>query len=88
MGNEKFFSSFLEKYREDEIEHYDFDLDKNGEIKWYYISKEFVKENPINIDKTLNVYELAKTICLQFKYLIEEKGLWKSLYDDNGIALS
>lgn len=88
MGNKKFYSSFLEKYREDEIEPYDFSLDKNGEIKWYYTSKEFVKENPLNIEKNIDVYKLAKTICNQFKYLIEEKGLWKSLYDDNGVILS
>ena len=88
MGNEKFFESFLEKYREDEIESYDFSVDKNGEIKWYYISKDYVRENPLNIDKNIDVYELTKKICNQFKYLIEEKGLWKSLYDDNGLVLS
>lgn len=88
MGNEKFFESFLEKYREDEIESYDFSVDKNGEIKCYYISKDYVRENPLNIDKNIDVYELTKKICNQFKYLIEEKGLWKSLYDDNGLVLS
>lgn len=88
VGNDKFFSNFLAKYREDDIEPYDFIKDKNGEIKWYYISKEFVKENPLDINKKINVYDLVKIICEQFKYLIEEKGLWKSLYNDNGIALN
>ncbi len=88
VGNDKFFSTFLAKYREDDIEPYDFIKDKNGEIKWYYISKEFVKENPLDINKKINVYDLVKIICEQFKYLIEEKGLWKSLYNDNGIALN
>lgn len=88
IGNETFFDLFLKKYREDEIESYDFVLDKNCEIKWYYISKECVNENPLSIDKNIDVYNLAKTICEQFKYLIEEKGLWKSLYDDNGMSLN
>lgn len=88
IGNEKFLDLFLKKYREDEIESYDFVLDKNCEIKWYYISKKCVNENPLSIDKDIDVYNLVKTICEQFKYLIEEKGLWKSLYDDNGMSLN
>lgn len=87
MGNKEFFNSFLEKYREDDITPYDFDKDKNFEIKWYYISKEYVVNNQLKIDYHGDVYELAKKICKQFKYLIEEKGLWKSLYDDNGNPL-
>lgn len=88
IGNDKFFNSFLEKYREDDVMPYDFEKDKNGEIKWYYTSKKFVAENPIKLEKTEDVYELTKKVCYQFKYLIEEKGLWKSLYDDNGIPLN
>lgn len=88
IGNDKFFNSFLEKYREDDVMPYDFEKDKNGEIKWYYTSKKCVAENPIKLEKTEDVYELTKKICYQFKYLIEEKGLWKSLYDDNGISLN
>lgn len=88
IGNDKFFNSFLEKYREDDVMPYDFEKDKNGEIKWYYTSKKYVAENPIKLGKTEDVYELTKKICYQFKYLIEEKGLWKSLYDDNGIPLN
>ena len=57
VGNDKFFSNFLAKYREDDIEPYDFIKDKNGEIKWYYISKEFVKENPLDINKKINIYK-------------------------------
>lgn len=88
IGNDSFFNSFLEKYREDEVLPYDFEKDKNGEIKWYYISKQYVTENPMRLEKTEDVYEITKKICLQFKYLIEEKGLWKSLYDDSGNPLN
>ena len=88
IGNDTFLSIFLEKYREDEILPYDFDKDKNGEIKWYYIAKEIVKNNPMTIKESINVYEITKVICNQFKYLIEEKGLWRSLYDDNGKPLN
>lgn len=88
IGNEEFFNSFLKKYREDEVLPYDFEKDKNCEIKWYYTSKKIIEENPMNIDKNINVYEITKTICNQFKYLIEEKGLWRSLYDDNGVPLN
>lgn len=34
------------------------------------------------------LYDIAKKICYQFKYLIEEKGLWNSLYDDKGNPLN
>lgn len=33
IGNDKFFNIFLEKYREDDVIPYDFEKDKNGEIK-------------------------------------------------------
>lgn len=88
IGNDDFFNSFLEKYREDEVMPYDFEEDKNGEFKWYYTSKKYVKENPMIIDRSISVYEITKKICSQFKYLIEEKGLWKSLYDDKGEPLN
>lgn len=88
IGNKKFFEEFIKKYRNDEVKPYDFELDKNCEIKWYYISKEYVEKNPIIIDKNKSVYDITIDICKQFKYLIEEKGLWKSLYDDNGKPLN
>lgn len=88
IGNDIFFSSFLEKYREVDVFPYDFEKDKNGEVQWYYISKKYVENNPIKIEKTKDVYELTEKICNQFKYLIEEKGLWNSLYDDNGNPLN
>ena len=88
IGNEEFFNCFLNKYRNDKVLPYDFEKDKNGEIKWYYISKRCVADNLIKLKKNEDVYELTKKICFQFKYLIEEKGLWRFLYDDNGEPLN
>lgn len=55
IGNDEFFNSFLEKYREDDVKSYDFEEDKNCEIKWYYTSKKYVNDNPFEIRKYKDV---------------------------------
>ena len=65
IGNEVFFNNFLEKYRNDEVLPYDFEKDKNGEIKWYYISKNYVAENPMGLEKDEDVYEITRKASLE-----------------------
>lgn len=70
---------------------YDANTDKNGEFFW----REIVKSISQNCQLDLSSYkkddlteeefiELVNTIVLEFKNLIEEKGIWKELWSEEG----
>ncbi len=63
--------------------------DKNGELFWTELLNRIPKEYPYDLssyaNKELNdneIVEIANKILMQFKDLIENKGLWKELWND------
>lgn len=73
-------------YKKIVVAEYDFDKDPAGEIIWYRISKQKVRDYPLELIQPHNIEELHKVvdrICQQFKKLVEDNGLWRLLYDEN-----
>lgn len=87
MGNKKAFETLLELIHFTPKKPYNISDDINGEVSWgkqlqiadeYPYSLETYKGKFLNIDE---VYNLVWDIIRQFKFLIEEKGLWNELWD-------
>lgn len=77
--------TIIKKYKDLVISEYDFDNDPAGEIIWYPVSKTTVKNYPIKLSQPESFQDmiyLIEIICLKFKELVEENGLWRLLYDD------
>jgi hypothetical protein len=85
------FEEVLELIKYIEKLPYDSKLDKNGEFFWRDIIKSIQKDHPLDLSefKKDNITEeefikLVNTIVNEFKNLIEEKGIWKELWSENG----
>lgn len=77
----------ISNYKKIVATEYDFDNDPVGGIIWYQISKEKVKDYPLELDQPHSVEEMetvVEKICQKYKKLIEDNGLWRLLYDKNG----
>lgn len=65
---------------------YDFDNDPSGLYLWLEKAKELVEQNPIEIiphPTEADLTKIVQDIIYAFKEFIENKGGWKSLYDNN-----
>ncbi len=87
-SSSSFRAALIQAYKSFPATKYDFDTDPVGEYIWYSAAKEFVSKNPITfsiskINSNSEVYEIVKEICLKFKDLIENNGLWELLYDND-----
>lgn len=70
---------------------YDLDKDPKGLHRWLEKAKDLVKENPLLIPTSLQKEDLDAVVLKiinTFKKVIETKGIWKSLYNDEGEALN
>lgn len=73
-------------YKTSKHSPYDFENDPAGEIGWHYAALQFANSYPLRLklnDKP-TIYDLdnvVTAICSKFKELVEDKGLWKSLYN-------
>lgn len=70
---------------------YDAKKDMNGEFFWRKIAKVIGQDYPLDLSrynkKDLSeeeFIELVNTIVLEFKNLVEEKGIWKELWSEEG----
>ncbi|MBN8223485.1 MAG: hypothetical protein J0L89_01545 [Xanthomonadales bacterium] len=89
MRSKKSFETLLEVLRNAADESYDVDNDHRGEIYPANIRRSIAKEVPLDLKlysgKKLGqkeVDEVARAIIDKFKELIEDRGLWKELWDD------
>lgn len=60
--------------------------DSAGQIIWYGVARQAVRDYPLELKVPQNELELEQLvvhICLHFKKLVETNGLWKLLYDEN-----
>lgn len=85
------FEEILELIRAVDRTPYDSKNDKNGEFFWRNIINIITSDYPLDLskyrDKDLTedeFIEIVKTIIDEFKNLIEEKGIWKELWSEDG----
>lgn len=92
LQSKEYFEDLLELIKEIDREPYDFDKDRNGELFWARLSSSFNKNHPFDLSKFKKklsldeVEELVIEILNQFQDLIENKGLWKEMWAEDGKA--
>lgn len=81
----------MDMIREVEPKPYDFKSDKNGESFWTELLNKIPKDYPYDLSSYAGrklqpdeVVEIVNKILSQFQDLVENKGLWKELWDENG----
>lgn len=83
LSDSKAMLALIAAYREIEATPYDSKLDPKGLTRWAKIAKTVSDLNPIELDKPQNKTEAVQvvgSIITHFKFLVEDKGLWKTLY--------
>jgi hypothetical protein len=83
------FDDLVTIYRNKKPEFYDFKQDRSGEYSWHPVSQKIVKDEPLSLMLPISpsiddVEKLVLEICMKFKTLIENNGLWQHLYNDDG----
>lgn len=73
----------IEIYKNTDEESYDFINDPANDFKWIELIKEIVKNNPIRFQNNQSIYQITKTICEKFQFLVEHTNAYKLFYDDN-----
>ncbi|MEZ5523835.1 MAG: hypothetical protein R3E62_02545 [Pseudomonadales bacterium] len=91
LRSKEAFQQVMDMIREVDPKPYDFKSDKNGETFWTELLSRIAKDYPYDLssyaDRKLqpkDVVEIVNKILEQFQDLIENKGLWKELWDESG----
>lgn len=91
LRSKEAFQQVMDMIREVEPKPYDFKNDRNGESFWTELLNQIPRDYPYDLsnyaDRKLSadeVVEVVNKILSQFQDLIENKGLWKELWDENG----
>lgn len=89
--NEGFRSALINTYKTTPRNKYDFTIDPAGEYVWVNVSKDYVSKYPLELSKIPintvdDVLSITQIICEKFKFLIENNGLSKLLYDDKDVT--
>ncbi len=86
--NPELLKDLLYVYKKKVPAGYDFANDPEGYFSWENIAVEFTAKHPLKFESTatgaLRITEFANALCLHFKRLLENNGLSKVLYKDNG----
>lgn len=83
LSDSKAMTTLIAAYREVVATPYDIKDDPQGLTTWAKIAKAVSDENPIELKKPRAKNEATNVvgkIISHFKFLVEDKGLWKSLY--------
>lgn len=90
LKSKEAFQQVMDMIREVEPKPYDFKSDRNGESFWTELLKQIPRDYPYDLSRYANrklsaneVVEVVNKILSQFQDLIENKGLWKELWDEN-----
>lgn len=85
------FQKVIDMIREVEPKPYDFKNDRNGELFWTKLLENIPKNYPYDLSsyagrklQSNEVIEIVNKILDQFQDLVENKGLWKELWDESG----
>ncbi|MFH1496206.1 MAG: hypothetical protein ABII82_00135 [Verrucomicrobiota bacterium] len=86
LGNPKLLKDFLKAYIKADAQPYDLEKDPLGIVTWHRASRESARANPKPLTPpkdTAGVRDVVRSICEQFKFLIEEKGLQDLLFNES-----
>lgn len=86
LRNPNLVRGLLDAQKERKVEPYDFDNDPAGEVIWYKYASIFAQKFPLKLSlqkkpRLDDVDDVVKEIINHFKELVENKGLWKSLFN-------
>lgn len=89
LSSKKAFETLLDVISETRIEAYDIERDPKGLVEWHKVHESVAKEYPLRLTlsgppKEKNAIDLVCRIIEQFKTLVENKGIWKALWN-NGV---
>ncbi|MGY0588465.1 MAG: hypothetical protein ACW7DY_22510 [Paraglaciecola chathamensis] len=91
LRSKEAFQQVMDMIREVEPKPYDFKSDRNGESFWTELLNQIPRDYPYDLSNYAGrklsadeVVEVVNKILNQFQDLIENKGLWKELWDENG----
>lgn len=87
MSNRDAFGNLLDMLHGHEGKPYDFIGDPHGELIWRQIGDKIAVAHPLRITKPKSyddksIIEIVNNIIEQFRFLIEERDLWRDLYAD------
>jgi hypothetical protein len=84
--NSQIVMSYLHRLEEDPKEPYPLEEDPKNEVRWYLASKEIVAELTI-VDapsKKSDFCSFVEKLVDEFIDVVENRGLWRSLWNENG----
>lgn len=91
LRSKEAFQQVMDMIREVEPKPYDFKSDTNGESFWTELLNQIPNDYPYDLSKYSGrklsadeVVEVVNKILSQFQDLVENKGLWKELWDESG----
>jgi hypothetical protein len=89
LDNPEILEDLLEQYKKKPPVPYDFSRDPEGEIIWSKTAQECTQSYPLDLRQfshltSSNAVSIVSTICKHFKKLVEDNGLFRLFYDDNG----
>ncbi|PQK88853.1 MULTISPECIES: hypothetical protein [Pantoea] len=91
LRSKEAFDEVLELIRAIERTPYDIKNDKNGEFFWRRVTNAITKDHPLDLSEykkealsESDFISLVNTIVEEFKTLIEDKGIWKELWTEDG----
>jgi len=78
----KLIQDALNIYKSKKASKYNFDDDPAGEFAWEALAKSYAKQYPLGLGKTGlkrpgDVCGLVEKICMKYKTLVEDNGLWE-----------
>jgi hypothetical protein len=77
-----FLNDLIKLYKKNTDTPYDFIRDSSNDFKWVDNIIDLVKQNPIKINKELDLYSIVEMICNKFQSLVENTNAYKLFYDD------
>jgi hypothetical protein len=91
LSSKAAFDQVIALIREVTPRSYDLRSDPNGELFWTELLTSIARDYPVNLSafqkenlSLTEAKEVVNAILCQFKDLVENKGLWKELWDDMG----
>lgn len=89
LENPQSLSAFIDSYKSYQAQPYDVDLDPNGFFQWFDLGRDYARNHPVEIAlKRQHIAELVRvvdSIIQQFQKSIEQSGLNRHLFDDEGV---
>ena len=90
LGNIEVFKEVVNYFKNKQSVPYNYKNDKLGLFSCIEAAEKSVKESPLDLQSLLpitsdNIFSVVEKICLKYKELIENNGLYELLYDNKNI---